>query len=81
MRSSDYYIVFPEGDIQEIPGRLRIGELVDLNGTPLALPLRSARTIAYRVGRVSAKEERNGTETYHYLDLMSADELGAYVRG
>lgn len=80
MRSTEYFIVFPEGDVQEIPGRLRIEQVVDLNGTPLPLPLSSPRVIAYRVGRISTKEERNGSEIYHYLDLLSVDELAPYLR-
>ncbi|GAB1483825.1 hypothetical protein MASR2M78_26410 [Treponema sp.] len=80
MRSNEYFIVFPEGDIQEVPLRLSIGELVDINGRPLELPLPSIRTIAFRVARIQTKEERNATELYHHLELMSAEELRAYAR-
>ncbi len=81
MRSDEYYIVFPEGDIQEIPGSLRIGEIVDLNGTPLRAPLASSRIIAFRVSRVRRKEERSSTSVYHDLELLGVDELAAYARG
>jgi len=80
MRIDDYFIVYPEGDIQEIHGRLRINELVDLNGLPLELPLPDPKVIAFRVDRISAKESRGGTETYHYLSLVGADELASYAR-
>ena len=80
MRINEYFIVFPEGDIQEIQGRLGINQIVDINGNPLDLPLPSPKTIAYRVEKVSAKESRGGTETFHYLCLMSADELSPYAR-
>lgn len=80
MRTTEYYIVFPEGDVQEIDGRLRIDELVDLNGRPLSLPLPTSRVIAFRVGRIAVKEERNATATYHHLELASAEELAPYVR-
>lgn len=80
MRSNEYFIVFPEGDVQEIQGRLGINQIVDLNGNPLALPLASPKTIAFRVEKVTTKENRGGTETYHYLGLMSADELAPYAR-
>jgi hypothetical protein len=81
MRMTEYYIVFPEGDVQEISGRLSIDELVDLNGRPLPLPLQTSRIIAFRVERVVVKEERNATATYHHLELASAEELALYVRG
>ena len=79
MYATEHFIVFPEGDIQEISGRLRINELVDVNGTPLRPPLSTNRMIAFRVERVSVKENRGGSEIFHYLCLMSADELKAYV--
>ena len=81
MRSDEYYIVFPEGDIQEIHGTLRIGEVVDLNGRPLRAPLPSSRIIAFRVSRVRRKEERSSTAVYHDLELLGVDELAAYARG
>ncbi len=80
MRIDDFFIVFPEGDVQEISGRLRINALVDLNGSPLRLPLSDPHIIAFRVDRVSTKEGRGGSETYHYLSLVSAAELSAYAR-
>lgn len=80
MRSDEYYIVYPEGDIQEVSGRLGINQLVDINGQALSLPLSDARVIAFRVEKVSVKESRGGAETYHYLCLVSASELSAYVR-
>jgi hypothetical protein len=67
METEDYFIVYPEGDTQEITGRLGIGQLVDINGVPLGLPLGTAKLIAYRVWRISAKENRSGTEIYHHL--------------
>jgi hypothetical protein len=75
-----YYIVYPEGEEQEIEGRLSIDELVDLNGRPLALPLPSARTIAYRVIKIRHSEERGVYSVYHYLELVPARELMHYVR-
>ena len=80
MRSDDYYIVYPEGDVQEVGGRLGINQLVDMNGRPLALPLPDARMIAFRVEKISVSEGRGGTETFHHLGLVSASELASYVR-
>jgi hypothetical protein len=78
MTIDEYYIVFPEGDRQELRGPLRIDELVDLNGQPLALPLPSPRIIAFRVTKIRHLEERGLHSVYHYVELMSAYELVAY---
>jgi hypothetical protein len=72
-----YYVVFPDGDSQEIPGRLSFGEIVDLNGIPLVFPLQDRRVIAYRVGKIRSEEDRGETRVYHYLELLSVAELGA----
>jgi hypothetical protein len=80
MFMQDFFIVFPEGDVQEIPGRLSVNELVDINGRPLDLPLPTSRMIAFRVARIRVEENRGGNETYHYLELMSAEELSSYAK-
>jgi hypothetical protein len=80
MFMNDYFIVFPEGDVQEIPGRLRVNSIVDINGNELASPLPSNRIIAFRVSGIRVKENRGGNETYHHLELMSAEELLPLVR-
>jgi hypothetical protein len=76
----DYFIVFPEGDVQEISGRLSVNELVDINGRPLDLPLPTSRVIVFRVARITVEENRGSSETYHFLELMSAEELSPYVK-
>jgi hypothetical protein len=76
----DYFVVFPEGDVQEISGRLSVNEMVDINGRPLDLPLRTNRMIVFRVARIKVEENRGGDETYHFLELMSAEELLPYVK-
>ncbi len=80
MFTQEFFIVFPEGDVQEIPARLGINDLVDVNGHPLALPLPTHRLIAFRVERISVKESRGGNETFHYLELLGAQDLLPYVR-
>jgi hypothetical protein len=79
MYMEDFYIVFPEGDVQEVTGRLRVNQLVDVNGNPLPLPLPTNRMIAFRVIRIQQKESKGSSETYHYLELVSAEELGEYT--
>jgi hypothetical protein len=80
MFTDDYFIVFPEGDVQEISGRLPLNCIVDLNGRRLGLPLPTDRMIAFRVYRIKASENRGGNETFHYLELLSAGELRPFVR-
>ena len=71
----EFFIAFPEGDVQEISGRLPINDIVDINGNHLPLPLPTNRMIAFRVARISTRENKGSCETYHYLELLSADEL------
>jgi hypothetical protein len=80
MFTNEYFIVFPEGDVQEIPGRLTINEVVDINGRPLDIPLPTNRMIAFRISRIRVSENRGGNETFHFLELLSAEELNAYAQ-
>jgi hypothetical protein len=80
MFMNEFFIVFPEGDVQEISRRIPINELVDINGNSLPLPLPTSRMIAYRVSRIKTDENRGGNETYHFLELLSAEELIPYPR-
>lgn len=76
----EHYVVYPDGDNQEIEADLGIDELVDLNGLRLELPLASPRVIAYRVVKIRHHEERGIYSVYHYLELVSAAELIGYCR-
>jgi hypothetical protein len=76
---NEYFIVFPEGDVQEVRSRLSLNEIVDINGNPLDLPLKTNRMIAFRVSRIKVNENRGGNETFHFLDLLGAEELLAYT--
>jgi hypothetical protein len=78
MTIEEFYIVYPEGECQEIEAPLRIDELVDLNGRRLALPLPSPRIIAYRVVKIRHTEERGTHAIFHYAELVPARELMAY---
>ncbi|MDR2109699.1 MAG: hypothetical protein LBP32_00165 [Spirochaetaceae bacterium] len=81
MFTNEYFIVFPEGDVQEIPGRLGVNDLVDINGGRLEPPFPTDRMIVFRVSRITVHENKGGNETLHFLELMSAHELAPYVRG
>ena len=80
MYMTEFFIVFPEGDTQEINGRLRLNEVVDVNGNPMSLPLKSNKIAAFIVNRISTKDYKGGSEIYHYLEQLSAQELMEYVR-
>ncbi|MCX7656572.1 MAG: hypothetical protein N2Z76_08620 [Treponemataceae bacterium] len=79
MYQEEYYVVYPEGDIQAIDSPLPFNSLVDLNGNPLVFPLRTHRIIAYRVQRTIRKEQKGCTEVLYYLELVPAEELKRYV--
>ena len=79
MTLTTHRILYPEGDAREIGHRLRINQLVDLNGSPLQVPLQSPRTIAYRVYKIST-QSRIGEEIISYsLEKVSRYELESYV--
>ena len=72
-------LVYPEGDDQEISWSLRFGQIVDVTGRPLAVPIASARMLAYRVRRVSTEETRNEDITSYHLEQVFPDELAEFT--
>jgi hypothetical protein len=72
------YLVYPDGDTQEAAMPLRVNQLVDLNGYPLSLPLDNPRIIAYRVYKVTRREERGEDTTLYHLELVPVNELLGY---
>ena len=79
MYISEYFIVFPEGDAQEIQGRLPFNSLVDMNGNVLSLPLPTNKMIVFKVAGIKTEEKKGTSETYHFLDILSAEELLEYT--
>jgi hypothetical protein len=71
-------LVYPDGGSQEISHRLRINQLVDVNGLPLNPPLPTPRMLAYRVARIATKEERGEVTTFHHLEQLNVEELGEF---
>ncbi len=59
----------------EIKHRLRVNQLVDLNGNPLGLPLPAARMIVYRVWKISTLAEKGSEGTFYHLELVRMPEL------
>jgi hypothetical protein len=76
---SEYFIVFPEGDVQEVQGRLPFNALVDVNGNVLSLPLPTNKMIAFKVAGIKTDEKKGTSETYHFLEPLSAEELIEYT--
>lgn len=74
-RNTDLFVKYPEGDEREIEHELRVNQLVDLNGRPLALPLPTSRMIVYRVWKVSTRAERHTEEITYHLELVTRPEL------
>jgi hypothetical protein len=80
MQINEFFIVFPEGDVQEIQGRLPFNSLVDMNGNVLSLPLPTNKMIAFKVAGIKTEERTGVSETFHFLDLLSAEELLEYTQ-
>jgi hypothetical protein len=78
MTITEYYIVYPEGEIQELEAPLRIDQIVDLNGRPLPMPLPSPRVIAYRVMKIRQSEDRGMQKIFHYVELIPTRELQSH---
>jgi hypothetical protein len=72
-------IVYPEGDSREIEHELAVNQLVDLNGNPLPLPLRTAKMIVYRVWKISTRAERHSEEVFYHLELVTRPELHSVI--
>jgi len=79
MFTNEFFIVFPEGDIQEINARLPFNALVDMNGNVLTTPLPTNKMIVFKVKRIKTDEKKGGNETFHFLELLSAQELLEYI--
>lgn len=77
---SEFFLVFPEGDTQEIEGRLPFNAIVDMNGNVLYPPLPTNRMIAFRVNAIKTEEKKGSSATYHFLELLSAEELLEYTQ-
>jgi len=76
---NEYFIVFPEGDVQEIQGRLPFNALVDMNGNVLSPPLPTNKMIVFKVAGIKTDEKKGASETYHFLELLGAEELIEYT--
>jgi hypothetical protein len=69
------FLVYPEGETQEIEFKLRFNQIVDMNGRPVSLPLASYKMIVYKVVKIQTKEMKGETAHYYHLELVRGDEL------
>jgi hypothetical protein len=76
---NEFFIVFPEGDTQEISERLPFNAIVDINGNVLTPPLPTNKMIVFRVSGIKTEENKGGNITWHFLDLLSAQELLEFI--
>lgn len=75
----EFHIVYPEGETQEISHQLSPGDIVDINGYPLALPLPTNRMIAYHVSGKRTAERTGLVATWYILEQLNATELLAFT--
>ena len=79
MKITEFFIVFPEGDVQEVQGRLPFNSLVDINGNVIYPPLPTNKMIVFKVSGIKTEEKTGMSETFHFLNLLSAEELLEYT--
>ena len=77
----NHYLMYPDGDSQETEIPLRLNQIIDLNGNPLAFPLPDTRIIAYRVYRISTDAKRGEENKLYFLELVPKFELDSLNRG
>lgn len=75
----EFYIVFPDGEVQEITHRLGISDIVDINGNVLTPPLPTNRMLAYHVSGMRTSEERGLVITKYMLEQFNSQELFEYI--
>ncbi|WP_028974854.1 hypothetical protein [Spirochaeta cellobiosiphila] len=71
----EFYLVYPEGDTQEIQHTLSFGDLVGLNGNSITLPLTTSKQIVYRVSKITRKELKGSNTIYYFLEQIIGREL------
>lgn len=75
----EYYMIFPDGEQQEISSPIPAGALVDMNGNMLPARLPTHKMIVYEVAGKRTLEERGLVRIMYILEQLSADELLDYV--
>ena len=56
-----------------------LNQLVDVNGNPLDIPLPTNRMVVFRVEKIKTNDYKGCSETFHFLEQVSARELLEFV--
>ncbi|UTY28278.1 hypothetical protein [Treponema putidum] len=75
----EYYIIYPDGEKQEISGPVSIGAFLDINGNELPRRLPTNKMIVYQIQGKQTREERGIVQTVYILEQLNAEELLDYV--
>lgn len=76
----EYYVVFPDGEQIETEAPPAMSALLDANGLPHALPLKTVKTLAYRVCGKRTVEKTGFSAEFYLLEQMGAEDLAPYTR-
>ncbi|HON88514.1 MAG TPA: hypothetical protein PK746_03445, partial [Spirochaetales bacterium] len=77
----EQYLVFPDGDTQEIEHSLSIDAIVDVNGIPLSANTIAQTNLMYRVYKIQKQEKTGSCTTFYYLEQLSIYDVTALRHG
>lgn len=75
----EYYIIYPDGEKQEISGPVSIGTFLDINGNQLPHQLPTNKMIVYQVQSKRTIENRGIVQIIYVVEQLDAEELLDYV--
>lgn len=76
----EYFLLFPEGECQEIARPVSVSSFVDMNGNSISLPLPTNKMIVYQVAQKRTMQTEPGIiRIFYVLQQLSAMELLDYT--
>lgn len=76
----EYFLVFPDGQMQEVFYPISVFSFVDMNGRTLSVPLPTNKMIVYQVSQKRTVESDPGIiKVYYVLEQLNANELLDYL--
>ncbi|HPO49979.1 MAG TPA: hypothetical protein PLO89_06595 [Spirochaetota bacterium] len=75
MEYFNYFLIFPEGDNQEISHSLRYGDIIDINGNVYSPSSLDPRKIAYEVTGIQKKTHFKETTIYYRVEKLNRNEV------
>ncbi|HOV12913.1 MAG TPA: hypothetical protein PK771_01410 [Spirochaetota bacterium] len=75
MEFNNYFLLFPEGDTQEIYHPLRFGDIIDINGNICKPNDLNPRKISYKVTGVQQKTHFKEITFYYRVELLNRNEV------